>query len=84
LGKKAIDLTAAPCTMPPYPIPVAPSLFDGLNFDKVAPMAELIMAKSSPPATTTASMLVYNKFKNAAVQIVTRGAIPAHRCRRRR
>jgi F-type H+-transporting ATPase subunit gamma len=27
------------------------SLFDGLNFDKVAPKAELIMAKLSPTAT---------------------------------
>ncbi len=45
-------------------------LFDGLNFDKAAPVAEQIMglfANGSYDQVT----LVYNKFKNAAVQVIT-------------
>ena len=46
------------------------SLYDGLNFDKVAPMAELIM-KLFADGTYDQVTLVYNRFKNAAVQVLT-------------
>lgn len=46
------------------------SLYDGLNFDKVAPKAELIM-KLFADGTYDQVMLIYNKFKNAAVQVLT-------------
>lgn len=46
------------------------SLYDGLNFDKVAPKAELIM-KLFAEGTYDQVVLVYNKFKNAAVQVLT-------------
>ena len=45
-------------------------LYDGLNFDKVAPKAELIM-KLFADGTYDQITLIYNKFKNAAVQILT-------------
>ena len=46
------------------------SLYDGLNFDKVAPKAELIM-KLFVDGVYDQVVLVYNKFKNAAVQVLT-------------
>ncbi len=46
------------------------TLYDGLNFDKVAPKAELIM-KLFADGTYDQITLIYNKFKNAAVQILT-------------
>ena len=46
------------------------TLYDGLNFDKVAPKAELIM-KLFADGTYDQVTLIYNKFKNAAVQILT-------------
>jgi F-type H+-transporting ATPase subunit gamma len=45
------------------------SLYDGLSFDKVAPKAELIMQLFAN-GTYDQVTLVYNKFKNAAVQIL--------------
>lgn len=45
------------------------SLYDGLNFDKVAPKAELLMELFAN-GTYDQVVLVYNKFKNAAVQIL--------------
>ena len=46
------------------------SLYDGLNFDKVAPKAELLMELFAN-GTYDQIVLVYNKFKNAAVQILS-------------
>lgn len=46
------------------------SLYDGLNFDKVAPKAELIM-KLFADGTYDQVTLIYNKFKNAAVQVLS-------------
>ncbi|QQR87763.1 MAG: ATP synthase F1 subunit gamma [Flavobacteriales bacterium] len=46
------------------------SLYDGLNFDKVAPKAELIM-KLFADGVYDQVTLVYNKFKNAAVQVLS-------------
>ena len=45
-------------------------LYDGLSFDKVAPVAELIM-KAYAEGQYDRVVLFYNKFKNAAVQITT-------------
>ncbi len=45
------------------------SLYDGLSFDKVAPKAELIMQLFAN-GTYDQVTLVYNKFKNAAVQVL--------------
>lgn len=45
------------------------SLYDGLNFDKVTPKAELLMELFAN-GTYDQVVLVYNKFKNAAVQIL--------------
>lgn len=46
------------------------SLYDGLSFNKVAPVAELIMKLFADGAYDQVT-LVYNKFKNAAVQVLT-------------
>ncbi|MBL7953285.1 MAG: ATP synthase F1 subunit gamma [Flavobacteriales bacterium] len=46
------------------------SLYDGLSFDKVAPKAELLMELFAN-GTYDQIVLVYNKFKNAAVQILS-------------
>jgi F-type H+-transporting ATPase subunit gamma len=46
------------------------SLYDGLNFEKAAPKAELIM-KLFADGTYDQVILIYNKFKNAAVQVLT-------------
>lgn len=70
IGKKAIDQyrrtkwhdEALPANLA--------GLFDGLSFDKVAPVAELLMAKFAD-GTYDQVTLFYNKFKNAASQIVT-------------
>ena len=70
IGKKAMDtyrrsgmLDAA------FPTDLA-GLYDGLNFDKVAPVAELIM-QAYADGRYDRVVLFYNKFKNAAVQITT-------------
>jgi len=70
VGKKAMDLyrrsgrlnTALPNDLS--------RLFDGLNFDLAAPIAELLMQKYAD-GTYDRVVLFYNKFKNAAVQIVS-------------
>ncbi|MCB0792530.1 MAG: ATP synthase F1 subunit gamma [Flavobacteriales bacterium] len=46
------------------------NLYDDLNFDRVAPVAELLMARFAD-GSYDRIVLVYNKFKNAATQIVT-------------
>jgi F-type H+-transporting ATPase subunit gamma len=45
-------------------------LFDGLSFDKAAPVAELLMHEYTT-GNYDRVVLLYNKFKNAAVQITT-------------
>ncbi len=70
IGKKAMDLyrrsglldTALPSDLA--------NLYDGLNFEKTAPVAELVMRKFAD-GTYDRVVLFYNKFKNAAVQIVS-------------
>jgi len=69
VGKKALDTyRRTPQFNPELPTDLA-RLFEGLSFDKAAPVAELIMelfAKGTYDEVT----LVYNKFKNAAVQVI--------------
>jgi F-type H+-transporting ATPase subunit gamma len=69
VGKKALDTyRRTKYFNPDLPADLA-RLFEGLNFDKAAPVAELIMdlfAKGTYDEVT----LVYNKFKNAAVQVL--------------
>lgn len=70
IGKKAADLyrrSAWNATGLPENLA---TLFDGLSFDKVAPVAEAIMAKFAAGEYDRVE-LFYNKFKNAASQIVT-------------
>lgn len=70
VGKKAMDAyRRTPYFNPQLPTDLA-GLYDGLNFDKVAPVAELIMDRFAD-GTYDRVVLFYNKFKNAAVQIVT-------------
>lgn len=69
VGKKAVDAyRRTKLFNPELPADLA-HLFEGLRFDKAAPVAELIMelyAKGTYDQVT----LVYNKFKNAAVQVL--------------
>jgi F-type H+-transporting ATPase subunit gamma len=70
LGKKAMDAyRRTKYFNADLPIDGA-SLYDGLNFDKVAPKAELIMKLFADGAYDQVT-LIYNKFKNAAVQILS-------------
>ncbi|HEY0978023.1 MAG TPA: ATP synthase F1 subunit gamma [Flavobacteriales bacterium] len=70
VGKKALDAyRRTKHFSPALPADLA-SVYDGLSFEKVAPVAELIMARFAD-GTYDEVRLVYNKFKNAAVQIVT-------------
>ncbi len=70
VGKKAMDAYRRTGLLDDsLPTDLA-SLFDGLNFEKTAPIAELLMAKFAD-GTYDKVVLFYNKFKNAAVQIVT-------------
>ncbi len=70
LGKKALD-TYRRTKYFNADLPTdGASLYDGLNFDKVAPKAELIM-KLFADGVYDQVTLVYNKFKNAAVQVLT-------------
>lgn len=70
VGKKALDAyRRTPFFDPELPSDLA-HLFDGLSFDKAAPVAELIMARFAEGAYDRVA-LVYNKFKNAAVQVTT-------------
>jgi F-type H+-transporting ATPase subunit gamma len=69
VGKKAVDAyRRTKLFNPELPADLA-HLFDGLRFDKAAPVAELLMelyAKGTYDEVT----LIYNKFKNAAVQVL--------------
>lgn len=70
IGKKAIDqYRRTKWNDEALPADLA-RLFDGLSFDKVAPVAELLMAKFAD-GTYDQVTLFYNKFKNAASQVVT-------------
>jgi F-type H+-transporting ATPase subunit gamma len=70
LGKKATDLyRRTPWHVSGFPENLA-ALYDGLSFDKVAPVAEAIMAKFADGEYDRVE-LFYNKFKNAAVQVIT-------------
>ncbi|MCB0771291.1 MAG: ATP synthase F1 subunit gamma [Flavobacteriales bacterium] len=70
VGKKAMDaFRRTPYFDTTLPSDLA-SLYDGLNFDSVAPVAELIMDRFAD-GTYDRVVLFYNKFKNAAVQIVS-------------
>jgi F-type H+-transporting ATPase subunit gamma len=69
VGKKAVDMYRRSGLLDAsLPVDLA-RLFDGLNFDKAAPVAEELMAKFAD-GTYDRVVLVYNKFKNAAMQIV--------------
>ena len=70
VGKKALDTyRRTPQFNPELPTDLA-RLFEGLSFDKAAPVAELIMKLFADGAYDQVT-LVYNKFKNAAVQILS-------------
>lgn len=70
VGKKAMDAyRRTPHFNADLPVNLA-RLFDGLNFDKAAPIAELLMAKFADGSYDRV-VLFYNKFKNAAVQVTT-------------
>ncbi|MBK8225831.1 MAG: ATP synthase F1 subunit gamma [Flavobacteriales bacterium] len=70
IGKKAMDLYRRSGLLDAaLPTDLA-SLFDGLSFDKAAPVAELLM-KQFADGNYDRVVLFYNKFKNAAVQITT-------------
>ena len=69
VGKKALDTyRRTPQFNPELPTDLA-RLFEGLSFDKAAPVAELIM-KLFADGNYDEVTLVYNKFKNAAVQVI--------------
>jgi F-type H+-transporting ATPase subunit gamma len=70
IGKKAMDLYRRSGMLDGgLPTDLA-SLFDGLSFDKAAPVAELLM-KQFAEGRYDRVVLFYNRFKNAAVQITT-------------
>lgn len=70
IGKKAIDLyRRTKWHSDALPTDLA-NVYDSLGFDKIAPIAELIMARFAD-GTYDRVTLVYNKFKNAASQVVT-------------
>lgn len=70
IGKKAMDLYRRSGMLNDgLPTDLA-TLFDGLSFDKAAPVAELLM-KQFADGSYDRVVLFYNKFKNAAVQITT-------------
>ena len=70
IGKKALDTYRRTGLMDQaLPADLA-RLYDGLNFDKTAPVAELLMEKFAD-GSFDRIVLFYNKFKNAAVQITT-------------
>jgi len=70
LGKKALDAYRRTKYFNADLPTDGASLYDGLNFDKVAPKAELIM-KLFADGVYDQVTLVYNKFKNAAVQVLS-------------
>lgn len=70
VGKKAMDnYRRTPQFNAELPTDLA-RLFDGLSFDKASPVAELIM-KLFADGTYDEVTLIYNKFKNAAAQVIT-------------
>ena len=70
IGKKAIDaFRRTKWHAKELPEDLA-SLFEGLSFNKVAPVAELVMHKYAA-GDYDKVVLVYNKFKNAATQVLT-------------
>jgi F-type H+-transporting ATPase subunit gamma len=70
IGKKAADMYRRSGMLAAgMPTDLA-HLYDGLSFDKVAPVAELIMAAYAEGQYDRV-VIFYNKFKNAAVQITT-------------
>ena len=70
IGKKAMDMYRRSGMLnDKLPTDLA-SLFDGLSFDKAAPVAELLMEQFAQ-GNYDRVVLFYNKFKNAAVQITT-------------
>jgi F-type H+-transporting ATPase subunit gamma len=69
LGKKAMDQYRRTKYFNPELPTDGASLYDGLTFDKVAPKAELIMELFAN-GTYDQVTLVYNKFKNAAMQVL--------------
>jgi len=70
IGKKASDIYRRTSWHTPELPENLATLFDGLNFDAVAPVAEAIMAKFAAGEYDRVE-LFYNKFKNAASQVVT-------------
>lgn len=70
LGKKAMDAYRRTKYFSEALPADGASLYDGLSFDKVAPKAELLMELFANGAYDQIA-LVYNKFKNAAVQVLT-------------
>ena len=70
IGKKAMDLYRRGGLLDESLPTDLSRLFDGLNFDAVAPVAELIMKKFAD-GNYDRVVLFYNKFKNAAMQITT-------------
>ncbi len=69
IGKKAMDAYRRTKYFNPELPSNGASLYDGLTFEKVAPMAEAIMQLFANGSYDQV-MLVYNKFKNAAVQVL--------------
>ncbi len=70
VGKKAADLyRRSRWHAKGFPEDLA-TLFDGLSFDKAAPVAEAIMAKYAAGEYDRV-VLFYNRFKNAATQVIT-------------
>lgn len=69
LGKKAMDQYRRTKYFNPELPTDGASLYDGLTFDKVAPKADLIMELFAN-GTYDQVTLVYNKFKNAAMQVL--------------
>lgn len=68
IGKKGSDaFKKTTCTVA-FPDLIPSALFDHLNYVNVAPIAERIM-KAFADGTYDKVVLIYNQFKNAAVQI---------------
>ncbi len=70
VGKKAMDLYRRTGLLEAGMPTNLADLYDGLNFDKVAPIAEMLMEKFAE-GRYDRIVLFYNKFKNAAMQVVT-------------
>lgn len=70
LGKKAMDAYRRTKYFNAELPTDGAGLYEGLSFDKVVPKAELIM-ELFVNGSYDQVVLVYNKFKNAAVQIIT-------------